>query len=119
MTTTHHAAALIRSTERGSLWPALAIAAIAFLIGAVAEYAPPATGEMAVVFLPGTDEATAYGAILAAGGRFVAPTHLSNIVVAYALDPGFQDRIRQSGGFLTLAAKGLCTPVPTTTSSAS
>ncbi len=97
--------------ERGALLPALAIAGFVFAAAAVALHAPPATGEMAVVFAPGTDEIAAYAAILAAGGRFVAPTRLGNIAVAYADSPGFGDRIKEFGGLFTLAAHGLCAPL--------
>lgn len=93
-----------------AMLPALAIAAAVFVAGAAALYAPPATGEMAVVFAPGTDEVAAYAAILAAGGRFVAPTRLANIAVAYTDRTDFAERIRAFGGLFTLAAHGLCAP---------
>ena len=96
--------------ETGSLLPALAIAGFALAAGSVAYMAPPATGEMAVVFLPGTGEKTVHAAILAAGGSFVAPTRLDNIAVAYAHDPDFAGRVSAFGGLFTLAARGLCTP---------
>jgi len=98
------------SKEAGSLWPAVLIALFGMGIAAYAFYAPPPRGEMAVVFSPGTDAKTAYFAILAAGGRFVGPTRLDNIAVAYALDDNFKDRIRSFGGLFTLAAHGLCEP---------
>ena len=99
------------TAKRASLVPALLIAGFALSAGAAAFHAPPATGEMAVVFAPGTDERTAYSAILAAGGRFVAPTRLDNIAVAYAEQPDFAERVRALGGLFTLAARGLCTPL--------
>jgi hypothetical protein len=94
-----------------SLLPALCLTLVAFAAGAIALYAPPATGEMAVVFAPGTDEASAYAAILAAGGLYVGPTQVPNIVVAYAADPDFSVRVQAQGGWFTLAASGLCTPL--------
>ncbi len=104
-----------RTRERGQLWPALAIAALALAGGGAAYYSPPRTGEVAVVFAPGTSEVAAFSAILAAGGRFVSATRIPFITVAHATDPGFADRIRAAGGLFLLAAKGLCeaaTPVP-------
>ncbi|WP_421762090.1 hypothetical protein [Devosia sp.] len=99
-----------------SLWPAIAVALFGMGIAAYAFYAPPPRGEMAVVFAPGTSAKTAYLAILAAGGRFVAPTRLDNIAVAYAEDERFGDRIRSLGGLFTLAAHGLCEPANPTES---
>lgn len=91
-----------------AVFPALVLSAFVFVTAAAAAYAPPGRGEMAVVFPPGTTETSAYYAVLAAGGRFVGPTHLGNIVVAYAADTGFADRIRASGALFLLAAYGLC-----------
>ena len=102
--------------EKASVLPALGIAAFALTIGLAASYAPPQTGEMAVVFAPGTTEKLAHAAILSAGGRFVAPTRLDNIAVAYAVQPDFAERVRALGGLFTLAARGLCTPSQSTTS---
>ena len=102
--------------KEGSVLPALLIVGFALALGAVASYAPPATGEMAVVFPPGTGEKAAYAAILSAGGRFVAPTRLDNIAVAYADRPDFAERVRALGGLFTLAARGLCTPLKGTAS---
>lgn len=104
------------SREKASVLPALGIAAFALAIGLAAFYAHPGTGEMAVVFAPGTTEKLAHSAILAAGGRFVSPTRLDNIAVAYAVQPDFVERVRALGGLFTLAARGLCTPSQSTTS---
>lgn len=95
-----------------ALWPALALAAFVFIATAIALYAPPTRGEMAVVFPFGTDDETAYQLVLEAGGNFVGPTRLPNIVVAFASDEGFGDRIRNAGALLLLAAQGLCGPLP-------
>ena len=81
-----------------------------FATTAVSAYAPPSEGEMAVVFPAGTSEQSAYYTILQAGGRFVGPTRLSNIVVAYGADTGFADRVRAAGALFLLAAHGLCAP---------
>ena len=99
-----------KTNGAGGLLPALLVAMFGLGLGAYATYAPPSRGEMAVVFLPGTDAKTVYLAIAAAGGRFVAPTRLENVAVAYAEDGDFYDRIRHFGGLLTLAAHGLCAP---------
>lgn len=96
------------------LLPAVLLSGLVFAAGAVAFYLPPAKGEMAVVFPFGTDEATAYALILADGGRFVAPSRFSNVVIAYADDTGFAGRVRASGALFTLAAHGLCSPQPPT-----
>lgn len=95
-----------------TLWPALALAAFVFIASAIALYAAPTRGEMAVVFPPGTPDQAAYQLVLEAGGHFVGPTHFSNIVVAFASDEGFGDRIRAAGALLLLAAQGLCGPLP-------
>ena len=92
------------------LLPAAALATFVFAAGAVAFYAPPATGEMAVVFPFGTDQQTAYRLILAQGGRLVGGSRLANILIAYAPDAGFSARIRSAGALFTLAAHGLCGP---------
>lgn len=104
--------------RRGGGWlgflPALAITLIGLGGSAVAYYAPPATGEMAVVFWPGTDQRLAYRTILDAGGRYVAGSRFGNIAIAYAPDPGFSERVRQAGALLLLAARGLCAPATDT-----
>ena len=69
-----------------------------------------------MVFPPGTGEKAVYFAILSAGGRFVAPTRLDNIAVAYADTSDFTERVRALGGLFTLAARGLCTPLKGTAS---
>lgn len=71
---------------------------------------PPPKGEMAVVFPPATSELTAWALVRQAGGLIVAPTRLSNIVVAYAPDEEFQARVRSLGALFLFAAKGLCAP---------
>lgn len=86
------------------------IAAFAFVAGAHAFYQAPETGETAVVFAPGTELSAALTAIATAGGKLVGATRISNIHVAYAVDPQFRDRIKQHGGWFTLAARGLCAP---------
>lgn len=72
--------------------------------------APRSTGEMAVVFPPLTDELTAWAIVREAGGLIVSPTQLSNIVVAYAPDDQFQNRVRKLGALFFVAARGLCGP---------
>lgn len=91
------------------------VPAVAFtLLSAGAVFAatmlPPPKGEMAVVFPPATSELTAWALVRQAGGLIVAPTRLSNIVVAYAPDTGFQTRVRELGALFLFAAKGLCAP---------
>lgn len=71
---------------------------------------PPRTGEMAVVFPVLTDELTAWALVREAGGLLVAPTQLPNVVVAYAPDDSFQDRVRSLGALFFVAAQGLCAP---------
>ena len=92
------------------LLPALLLSGAVMVVAVIAFYAPPAQGEMAVVFPFGTDNKTAYALILAEGGRFVSASQFSNIAIAYAMDPGFAARIRMSGALFTLAAHGLCAP---------
>ncbi len=90
--------------------PALFIGGISLVIGGAAFYAPPSTGQMAVIFPFGTDQVTAYKIILADGGSFVSGSKFPNIVIAYATDAGFGQRVRASGALFTLAARGLCAP---------
>lgn len=78
---------------------------------ASAYYAPPETGEMGVVFPPWIDEGTALAGIVASGGKIVASSNFSNIVVAYAEDDQFSARIRDHGAWFLVAATGLCGPV--------
>ncbi len=72
---------------------------------------PPDKGELGVVFPPWMDEAASMTAIVRAGGSIAAGTRFSNIVVAFAPDPGFSDRVREHGAWLTTAARGLCAPL--------
>lgn len=102
-----------KNAASGGLAPALLIAAFAIIGASLALYAPPATGEMAVVFPLSTSEQAAYSTVVAAGGRFVSGTKFDNIVVAYALDADFDDRVRALGGLFVLAARGLCAPAST------
>jgi hypothetical protein len=97
--------------------PAIAIAMLSLGAGAATYYAPPETGEMAVVFGPGAAEASVFEAIRAAGGRFAGSTRLGNIAVAYADDPGFAGRIRERGALLILSAAALCGTAPADESS--
>jgi hypothetical protein len=96
-----------------ALLPAAAVTALALAGGAVAGYAPPPTGQMAVVFPPWLSEQSALALVLGAGGDIVGPTHFGNIVVAYAHDIGFSARVRAAGAWLTMAGTSfLCSPDP-------
>jgi hypothetical protein len=97
---------------RFALLPAIAVALLALGGGAVAGYAPPPEGQMAVVFAPWVSEGQALRAVIDAGGRYVGPSRFGNIIVAYGLDPGFEARVRAGGAWLTVAAEGLCSPQP-------
>lgn len=99
-----------KKTKNGlfDLLPALGLSFCVLVFGVVAVYAPPARGEMAIVFPPGTSESYAYGAIVSSGGKIVGTSRFQNIVVAYAQDEGFRSRILDHGGWFALAAKGLC-----------
>jgi hypothetical protein len=90
--------------------PAIGFAIISGLLVLYSFMAPPAQGEMAIVFPPMTDELTAWSLVQQAGGSIVGPTRLSNIVVAYSPDPQFQQRLRDLGAWFFLAASGLCAP---------
>lgn len=91
--------------------PALLLALASASIALAATLAAPRSGEMAVVFPPFTDELTAWSLVREAGGLIVGPTRATNIVVAYAPDDDFQNRMRQSGALFFVAAKGLCASV--------
>ncbi len=97
-----------------SLVPALAVAGLSVGGGLAALQPPPERGEMAVVFAPWVGEAEAFNSILVAGGRLVGPSRFSNIAIAFAFDEDFAARIRDAGAWFTLAATGLCGPLPAT-----
>lgn len=81
------------------------------LVGAAALVAPqaaPDEGEMAVIFPPFTSEADAWDRVHKAGGYVVGPTNFSNIVVVFADDTEFKDRVGQYGALWFTAATGLC-----------
>lgn len=90
--------------------PALLFAAFSAAALAAPMHAPE-TGEMAVIFPPFTTEETAWALVRDAGGAFVAPTRIPNIVVVHAPDDGFQHRMRDMGAVFFLAANGLCAPL--------
>ena len=92
------------------LAPALFIALATISAGLVAYHTPPESGEMGVVFAPWISEAEAVGAVIAAGGRLVNSSRLSNVLIAYAFDDAFEARVRQQGAWFTVAARGLCAP---------
>lgn len=88
--------------------------AFAVITGAVVlsgSMAAPMRGEVAVAFPPFTSEMVAWDIVRAAGGSLVAPTHLPNVVVAFAPDEGFQQRARALGAMLFFNATGLCAPL--------
>lgn len=93
-----------------ALAPALLIALAALVAEFAVFYAPPSKGQMAVFFPPNTSELTAFAAISTAGGSFIGTSRFSNIVIVYATDVGFRQRISKHGGWFTLAAQGLCSP---------
>ncbi|WP_240230995.1 hypothetical protein [Devosia lacusdianchii] len=90
------------------LLPAALVAVFTSVIASAAVYAPPAVGEMGVVFAPWMNEAEIMGAVVAAGGRIVDTSRLPNVIVAYGLDDAFQARVRDHGAWFTVAAIGLC-----------
>lgn len=85
-----------------------AAALMTFLFLAIGHHLPPDQGELGVVFPPWTSEAEAVSAIVEAGGALAGGTRVSNIIVAVASDPGFAQRVRDNGAWLTTAARGLC-----------
>jgi hypothetical protein len=90
--------------------PAFGVAVLTAILGAAALHAPPETGEMGVVFAPWTGQGEAIATIAAAGGRVVDAGRLPNVVIAYAADAQFDDRVREMGAWFTAAASGLCAP---------
>lgn len=92
------------------LAPALFVALATIAAGVAALHVPPQTGEMGVVFAPWITEAEAVGAVIAAGGRLVNSSRLSNVLIAYAFDDTFDARVRAEGAWFTVAARGLCAP---------
>ena len=92
------------------LLPALGLTCGVLVFAGVVMHAPPATGEMGVVFAPWVSQAEAAGAIVAAGGQLVDAARLSNVMIAYGSDPAFAERVREQGAWFTVAARGLCAP---------
>lgn len=88
--------------------PAVLVAIFTVFIAFAAVHAPPAKGEMGVVFAPWMSQADVMGAVMAAGGRIVDSSRLPNVIVAYGLDETFQARVRDHGAWFTVAAVGLC-----------
>ena len=103
-----HIGILRREDDAGQMLPAVGVAIFAGIIGLVAFHTPPATGEMGVVFAPWVSQGEAMGAVVAAGGRIVDSSRLSNVIIAYAPDEGFQARVREYGAWFAVAAVGLC-----------
>jgi hypothetical protein len=107
----------VRQPSSHSSWlalaPAAALALVTVGIGATSAYAPPETGQMAVVFPPWVGEVEAFEKVAEAGGRIVGPSRFGNIVVALAPDAGFSNRVGGMGALFTLKATGLCGPVST------
>jgi|GEM_PF-1041668 hypothetical protein len=101
-----------RLSEWKQFLPAILFAAFSALALATPMPAPE-RGEMAIVFPPFTSEETAWALVRQAGGSLVAPTRLPNVVVAYAPDSGFQQRMSEMGALFFLAAAGLCAPLAT------
>lgn len=99
-----------------ALLPALLVALLALTVGAASAYAPPATGQMAVVFPPGTGEVEAFQRVVQAGGLVLGPSRFDNIVIALAPDPGFAARVAGQGALFTLKATGICGPASTSES---
>ena len=101
------------STEGGgvlALLPAFAVALVTAIIAMAALYAPPATGQVGVVFAPWVGEVEAAGVVVAAGGRLANSSRFSNVLVAVATDEGFHARVRAAGALFTVSAFGLCGP---------
>lgn len=106
-----------RSAPAGKTWlallPALFVAIATVAAGAASEYAPPATGQMAVVFPPWVGEVEAFELVAEAGGRLVGPSRFGNVVIAFASDAGFASRVGQRGALFTTKATGICGPAST------
>jgi hypothetical protein len=96
-----------------ALLPALFVALLTLAAGTASAYAPPATGEMAVVFPPWTGEVEAFEMVARAGGQLVGPSRFGNIVIAVAPDRGFPARVAEQGALFTLKATGICGPAST------
>lgn len=93
------------------LAPAGLVALMALAVGGASAYAPPDTGDMAVVFPPWIDGASAYAAVLAAGGRLAGNSRFDNIPIANAQDVAFKARVLAGGALFIFAANGVCGPV--------
>lgn len=98
------------------LLPAAFVALATLAAGAASAYAPPAVGEMAVVFPPWIGEVEAFELVAGAGGRLVGPSRFGNIVIVVAPDAGFAERVGQRGALFTVKATGICGPASTSES---
>jgi hypothetical protein len=98
--------------ERDGASAGFVVAAAIFTFAALAigYHLPPQKGEMGVVFAPWVDQVDAIRAIVDAGGRIAATGRFPNIVIAYASDEAFTQRVTAQGAWFVAAARGLCAP---------
>lgn len=105
------------SAPAGKVWlallPTMFVAVMTLAVGAATAYAPPESGQLAVVFPPWVGEVEAFGLVAQAGGLIVGPSRFTNIVIAFAPDPGFATRIARQGALFTTQATGICGPAST------
>ena len=93
-----------------ALLPAVLVTVVTAATAMAVLYAPPATGQVGVVFAPWVSETEAAGVVVAAGGKLANSSRFSNILVAVATDAGFHARVRAAGAWFTVSALGLCGP---------
>lgn len=88
-----------------------ASALLSFAALIIGYHLPPERGEIGVVFPPWVTQGEAVGAVIDAGGLIAGTGRFSNIVVAFALDGEFTQRVTERGALFVAAARGLCGPI--------
>lgn len=69
---------------------------------AAADLPGTAQGTLAAVFPPGTDQATAMAAVVAADGLVVRGGGWGSVLVVHSDEPGFAKRLRHAGAWLVV-----------------
>ncbi|MET3924221.1 hypothetical protein [Devosia sp. 2618] len=100
-----------RPRWRAAVGLIVAAALLTFSAMAIGYHQPPERGEIGVVFPPWVSQIEAFDAVIDAGGRLTAVGRFPNIVIAFALDGDFAQRVTARGALFVTAARGLCAPV--------
>lgn len=91
--------------------PAILFSIFSIAITVSSTFKAPETGQIAVMFSPGSTNIRVLSKIISADGLIVGPTRFGNIFVAYAQDKNFAERIKKLGAVAVFSATGLCAPL--------